>query len=105
MLSMVVDRLTVLCRYSPVRLSSQLKHSPQHVKCRPQSARMARRLQCIEVIEHQSCIASVELVFQGCVNTTTLRRKQMKYKVIVALMLMAPVALLAASKDSANVTF
>ena len=29
----------------------------------------------------------------------------MKYKVIVALMLMAPVALLAASKDSANVTF
>jgi len=29
----------------------------------------------------------------------------MKYKVIVALMLMAPVALLAASKDSASVTF
>ena len=29
----------------------------------------------------------------------------MKYKVIVAFMLMAPVALLAASKDSANVTF
>jgi hypothetical protein len=66
---------------------------------------MAGRLQCIAAIDHQSCVASAELVFQDLREPKNAKEKQMKYKVIVALMLIAPVVLLAAPKNSANVTF
>jgi hypothetical protein len=57
------------------------------------------------LIDHRPCVANGEFVFQGLREPTNTKEKQMKYTAIVALMLMAPVALLAAPKNSANVTF
>src|SRR5208337_4787812 len=73
------------------------------MKTQPQPTRMARRLPYIEVVTGPGSRTIVSLPRLREHRKT--KEKKMKYMAIVTLLLMAPVALLAAPKNSASVTF